>query len=98
MTVGGSVSGGETVTERLRVQQAESRRRKRKRLIFLLLVFVLAAAVAYVASWDSTPEFLRLMVYYYALIFFAAVLFSDRIREYLLMWSGPDVVIFGLGD
>jgi len=98
MTAGGSGSGGETVTECLRVQQAESRRRKRKRLIFLLLVFVLAAAVAYVASWDSTPEFLRLMVYYYSLIFFAAVLFSDRIREYLVMWSGPDVVIFGLGD
>ena len=86
------------VPQRLQAQQEESRKRKGRRTLFYVIVFAITAAVAYVASLDSTPEFLRLTVYYYGLILFAALLFTDGIREFLVMRGGPDAVIFGLGD
>lgn len=90
--------GGYPMQRNLQAQQEESRRRKRRVTAFHGIVFLVTAVVAYGATLDSTPEFLKLMVYYYSLILLAAVLFSDRIREFLVLRGGPDVVIFGLGD
>ncbi|MDD1653140.1 MAG: NAD-binding protein [Methanomicrobiales archaeon] len=87
-----------SVPQRLRAQQEESRRRKRRVTAFHVIIFLMTALVAYAATLDITPEFLRLMVYYYTLILLAALLFKDRIREFLVMRVGPDAVIFGLGN